>query len=175
MNDTYFNVPVSRASRLATVYTEDSLHNVVPWEKDHFEIDPDYPLVQKTYFSGGADLTSTVHDYAVFLQMLLNHVTYNGHEILSSRTVDMMMSNQLDFLFNGTNGFGSRFEVVSKKGARNRGTFAWGGFFGLAYCADPKEHLIGIIATQQTPDTHADVMTKFQNMVYTSMRDEKVR
>jgi CubicO group peptidase (beta-lactamase class C family) len=66
MNDTYFNVPASKASRLATVYTEDSLHNVIPRDKGHLGVDPSYPLIKKNYFSGGADLTSTVRDYVIF-------------------------------------------------------------------------------------------------------------
>ena len=73
MKDTYFNVPASKANRLATVYTEDSLHQIIKWEKGHFGFDPSYPLADKQYFSGGADLTSTLpFDYAAFLQMLLN-------------------------------------------------------------------------------------------------------
>ena len=175
MKDTYFNVPSSKAGRLATVYREDSLHHVIKWEKGYFGTDPEYPLAHKQYFSGGADLTSTAFDYAVFLQMLLNGGTYNGHEILSTRSVDMMTSNQLDFSYNGTDGFGLGFDIVSEKGAargpKNKGSFAWGGFFGSAYWADPKEHLIGIIFTQQTPDSHADVMERFQNMVYASLKE----
>ncbi len=83
MTDTYFNVPASKANRLAAVYTEDSLHHIIPWDKEKSGIDPSYPLVHKNYFSGGADLTSTAIDYAKFLQMLLNGGTYNGHEILA--------------------------------------------------------------------------------------------
>jgi CubicO group peptidase (beta-lactamase class C family) len=175
MNDTYFNVPASKAARLATVYREDSLHHVIKWEKGYFGADPDYPLAQKTYFSGGADLTSTAFDYAVFLQMLLNGGTYNGHQILSPATVRMMTSNQLDFSYDGTDGFGLGFAIVSEKGAargpQSEGTFAWGGFFGSQYWADPKEHLIGIIFTQQTPNSHGDVMTRFRNMVYSVVRE----
>jgi len=175
MNDTYFNVPESKAARLATVYREDSLHHVIKWEKGYFGADPDYPLAHKQYFSGGADLTSTAFDYAVFLQMLLNGGTYNGHQILSPATVRMMTSNQLDFSYNGTNGFGLGFDIVSEKGAargpKNKGSFSWGGFFGSSYWADPKEHLIGIIFTQQSPDSHADVMERFQNMVYAALKE----
>jgi CubicO group peptidase (beta-lactamase class C family) len=175
MKDTYFNVPSNKAGRLATVYTEDSLHHVTRWKKKDLGVDPDYPLLKKQYFSGGADLTSTAYDYAAFLQMLLNGGTYNGHEILSPRTVAMMTSNQLDFKFNGTNDFGLGFEIVSDKGAdlgpRNKGTFAWGGFFGSTYWADPKEHLVCLILTQQAPDSHGDVMTRFQDMVYAALKN----
>jgi len=175
MKDTYFNVPSNKAGRLATVYTEDSLHHVIRWKKKDLGVDPDYPLLKKQYFSGGADLTSTAFDYAAFLQMLLNGGTYNGHEILSPGTVAMMTSNQLDFKFNGTNDFGLGFEIVSDKGAdlgpRNKGTFAWGGFFGSTYWADPKEHLVCLILTQQAPDSHGDIMTRFQDMVYAALKN----
>jgi CubicO group peptidase (beta-lactamase class C family) len=37
-----------------------------------------YPAAKGTYFSGGAGLSSTIKDYAVFLQMLLNGGQYDG-------------------------------------------------------------------------------------------------
>ena len=174
MKDTYFNVPGSKAAGLTSVYTEDSLHHIIKWEKGYFGADPDYPLADKNYFSGGADLSSTAFDYAVFLQMLLNGGTYNDHQIISPRTAQAMTSNQLNFLFDGTNDFGLRFLVTSEKGAekgtRNKGTFSWGGFFGTTYWADPKEHLICLIMTQQTPNSHYQVMDKFEAMVYSSLK-----
>jgi CubicO group peptidase (beta-lactamase class C family) len=174
LKDTYFNVPADKAGRLALVYTEDSLHNVTRWDKDKKGFDEDYPLVKKTYFSGGADLTSTALDYAAFLQMLLNGGSYNGHQILSPRTVEMMTSNQLDFKFDGVNDFGLSFEITSEKGAahgaRNKGSFGWGGFWGSTYWADPKAHLICLFITQQVPNSHGNVESKFENMVYSSIK-----
>ena len=169
-----FNVPAAKGNRLAPVYNEDSLHHVIPWNKEKLVVDPAYPLMKKQYFSGGADLTSTAFDYAAFLQMLLNGGSYNGHQVLAPRTVEMMISNQLDFKFNGVNDFGLGFEVVSDKGAaggpRNKGTFAWGGFWGTTYWADPKAHLVCLIMTQQVPNSHSDLSAKFQNMVYSSLK-----
>ncbi len=174
MKDTYFNVPAAKANRLALIYNEDSLHNVVPWDKEKLVLDPAYPLMKKQYFSGGADVTSTAFDYAAFLQMLLNGGSYNGHQVLAPRTVEMMISNQLDFKFNGVNDFGLGFEVVSDKGSarspRNKGTFAWGGFWGTTYWADPKAHLVCLIMTQQVPNSHGDLSAKFENMVYSSLK-----
>ena len=95
MKDTYFNVPASKANRMATVYTEDSLNHIIKWSHSFRRIDPDYPLMNKHYFSGGAGLSSTAFDYAVFMQMMLNGGIYNGHRILSKRTVEMMTSGQL--------------------------------------------------------------------------------
>ena len=174
MKDTYFNVPAAKGNRLALVYNEDSLHHIIPWDKEKLVLDPAYPLMKKQYFSGGADVTSTAFDYAAFLQMLLNGGSYNGHQILAPRTIEMMISNQLDFKFNGVNDFGLGFEVVSDKGAarspRNKGTFAWGGFWGTTYWADPKAHLVCLIMTQQVPNSHGDLSTKFENMVYSSLK-----
>jgi CubicO group peptidase (beta-lactamase class C family) len=173
MKDTYFNVPASKADRLAAVYTEDSLHHIIPWSHTFRHIDPDYPKMNKHYFSGGAGLTSTAFDYAVFLQMLLNGGIYNGKRILSPRTVEMITSNQLDFHYNGTNDFGLGFEIVTDKGAnlgpRSKGSFAWGGYYGTTYWADPKEKLICLIMTQQTPNTHGDLANKITDELYASL------
>ncbi len=173
MKDTYFNVPELKANRLATVYTEDSLHHIIKWSHTFRNIDPDYATMKKTYFSGGAGLSSTALDYAVFLQMLLNKGTYNGHSILSPRTVEMMTSGQLDFLYNGTDNFGLGFGITSQKSAsrnaRNEGSFAWGGYYGTTYWADPKEQLICLILTQHTPNSHGDIAQKFESLVYSSI------
>ena len=173
MNDTWFNLPRNKANRLTSVYTEDSLKRVIPWAKNNFGVDPDYPLVTKHYFSGGAGLSSTAMDYAVFLQMIMNGGIYNGKRILSKRVVQMMLHNQLDFPFNGTNYFGLGFEIVSDKGSadhsRNEGSFDWGGFFGTTYWADPKEHLIVLFMTQQTPNSHGDLEQKFEQILYGSL------
>ncbi|GGB00157.1 serine hydrolase domain-containing protein [Puia dinghuensis] len=174
MNDTRFNIPVAKAARLTTVYTEDSVHHVIPWTKERTHIDPDYPLAHKRYFSGGAGLTSTAWDYAIFLQTLLNGGQYNGVRILAPRTVELMTSGQLSFLFNGTNNFGLGFEITSAHSAardvRNEGTFSWGGFFGTTYWADPKAHVIGLIMTQQTPNSHGDFEHRLEQIIYQSFR-----
>jgi CubicO group peptidase (beta-lactamase class C family) len=174
MKDTYFNVPASKAGRLSTVYTEDSAGNVLLWDKDKTGIDPDYPLATKHYFSGGAGLTGTAYDYAIFLQMMLNKGKYNGVQILAPRTVELMTSGQLDFAFNGMDNFGLGFEITSEKSAarnpRNSGSFSWGGFFGTTYWADPKAKLICLIMTQQVPNSHGDLATKFEQLVYQSLK-----
>jgi CubicO group peptidase (beta-lactamase class C family) len=172
MNDTRFNIPKEKAARLTTVYTEDSLHHIVRWTKERTTIDPDYPLAHKHYFSGGAGLTSTAWDYAVFLQALLNGGSYNGARILAPRTVEMMTSGQLSFLFNGSDNFGLGFEITSARSAarevRGEGTFSWGGFFGTTYWADPKNNLVCLIMTQQIPNSHGDFEHRLEQVIYQS-------
>lgn len=174
MKDTYFNVPASKASRMTSVYTEDSLHHIIKWDHDFRGIDPDYPTMKKAYFSGGAGLSSTAFDYAVFLQMLLNGGVYNSRRILSPRTVQLMLSPQLDFMFNGIDNFGLGFEITSEKNAnrnpRNKGSFSWGGYFGTTYWADPTEKLVCLIMTQQTPNTHGELFRIIETLIYASLK-----
>lgn len=173
MKDTYFNLPASKKDRLASVYTEDSTKHIIKWSHTFRHIDPDYPLMPKKYFSGGAGLSSTAYDYAVFMQMLLNGGVYNGHRILSPRSVELMTSPQLDFLYNGTDNFGLGFGITSAKSAarnaRREGSFAWGGYYGTTYWADPKSNLVCLIMTQHTPNSHGDISAKFEAMVYGSL------
>lgn len=175
MKDTYFNVPAAKAYRMATVYTEDEKNTIIPWSHTFRNIDPDYPLKNTTYFSGGAGLSSTAFDYAIFLQTLLNGGNYNGYQLLSPRTVQMMTSKQLDFSTgDNDNSFSLGFEISSEKAAarlpRNKGTFAWGGYYGTTYWADPKEKLICLFLTQQSPNSHWEIVPKFEAMVYSSLK-----
>jgi len=173
MKDTYFNVPAEKANRLPTVYTEDDKNKIIEWAPTYRNIDPSYPLIKKSYFSGGAGLSSTAFDYAIFLQMILNGGKYNGKQIISPRTAQLMVSPQLDFKFNGEDDFGLGFQIISEKSARlkprNQGSFSWGGFYGTNYWADPKENMICLIMTQQTPNSHWTYGGKFENIVYGSL------
>lgn len=174
MNDTWFNLPRDKFDRLASVYTEDDQHHIIKWAKTFRNIDPDYPKMPKHYFSGGAGLSSTALDYAVFLQMLLNRGIYNGHRILAPRTVELMVQNQIGGLSLGKNKFGLGFEVVTEEGAaegpRNAGSFSWGGYYGTYFWADPRAHLVCLIVTQQTPNSHADLTKKLEAMIYSSLK-----
>jgi len=172
MKDTYFNVPEAKGERLPTVYTENEANEIIEWAPTFRNLNPNYPLVQKTYFSGGAGLSSTAYDYAIFLQMLLNGGKYNGKQILSPRTAAIMVSPQLDFKYNGVDDFGLGFSLTSEKSAnlnaRNKGSFAWGGYYGTTYWADPKDNLIVLIMTQHTPNSHGDLAGKIERIIYGS-------
>lgn len=174
MKDTYFNVPAAKANRLPTVYTEDKNHKIIEWSPTFKNIDPNYPLIPKTYFSGGAGLSSTAFDYSIFLQMLLNGGRYNDNQILGRRTVELMLSPQLADNFFGDNNFSLGFEITTKKSANlnmlNEGSFAWGGYYGTTYWADPKERLICLIMTQHNPKSHGDYADKITSIIYWSLK-----
>lgn len=174
MKDTYFNLPAAKASRMPTVYTENEQKQVIEWGPTFRNINPNYPLVPKGYFSGGAGLVSTAYDYAIFLQMLLNKGKYNGKQILGRKTVELMLSPQLAPGMLGNDNFGLGFSLVTEKGAdfrmRSKDSFSWGGYYGTTYWADPKEKLVVLIMTQQTPNSHSDYAAKMENIIYGSLK-----
>lgn len=177
MKDTYFIVPAEKASRLVNLYTEDSTGKLVKAATKMLNgpIGPDYPLKPQSYFSGGAGLSSSIYDYAIFLQMLLNGGEYNGKRILGSNTVRMMTMNQSGELFTRPgDGFGLGFQVVGEKNGTvpaQPGTFSWGGAFQTSYWVDPKEKMVLLFYRQLQRSTHGDVVEKFRALTYSSMND----
>ncbi len=171
MNDTYFYLPSSKFDRLVKVITEDKNRHLVnaPGESVN------YPLIEGTYYSGGAGLSSTVKDYAIFLQMLLNNGEYNGIRLLSRRTVELMTTNQIGNLNVGKDKFGLGFQITTANGqaklGMSEGSFSWGGYFATTYWADPKEHLVCLLFMQQSPLRHSEIQDKFKAMVYQALND----
>ena len=173
MKDTYFFLPASKQNRLIPIYTFDANNNFVKYERNGV-ITADYPTRKGTYFSGGAGLSSTITDYATFLQMLLNGGVYNGKRLLARRTVELMTSNQIGDLDLRGDKFGLGFQITSEKNQAklgvSKGTFAWGGYFGTTYWVDPKEKIVGLIFIQQSP-LKSDIHDKFKAAVYQSLND----
>lgn len=174
MNDTYFYIPENKQSRLVGLYSQDSVGIKPMNEKISITNDfyKNYPTMKSGYFSGGGGLSSTLMDYAVFLQMLLNGGTYNGKQILSHNTVRMMISNQIDETVMGGDWFGLGFGLTTEKEAagwpQNVGTFEWGGMFATTYWVDPKEKLIGLMFRNIWP-TNFDAPTRFKILTYQAL------
>ena len=171
MNDTYFYIPKEKQNRLATLYEEKGgqLLKVLPM-KDR---NPDFPNEAGTYYSGGAGLSSTVEDYGRFLQMYLNGGIYNGNRILGRKTIELMLTNQIDDS-DGTQfglGFGLETPKNDKGSPKSIGSFSWGGYFNTTYWADPKEKIVGLIFKQIVPTSHGDLDSKFEELVYQAIID----
>jgi CubicO group peptidase (beta-lactamase class C family) len=171
MNDTYFYLPADKHARLVKVSTEDADHYAIAMPQEYVN----YPLLKGTYFAGGAGLSSTTKDYAIFLQMLLNKGEYNGKRLLARRTVELITCNQIGNLDLGKDKFGLGFEITTKEGQAvlgiSEGSFAWGGYFGTIYWADPKERLVCLLFAQQFPLSHGEIGSKFKAMVYQALDD----
>jgi CubicO group peptidase (beta-lactamase class C family) len=181
MSDTSFDVPDAKWSRFATVYAPDGAGGIRAMK------DPEtfgntmmspfaYYKSPKRYFSGGAGLTSTIHDYARFTQMLLNGGTFNGVRLLGPKTIELMTtSHTADLPSGGLLGadgqFGLGFRVSTDLGASqtlgSTGVYGWSGIYGTNFWIDPKEHLIGIMMVQRYPGS--TVAASFQTLAYQAL------
>lgn len=106
---------------------------------------------------------------------MLNGGEYNGHRILSPKTVELMIADHVDvrgISYQGRNGsgFGLGFSITKNVGERGEpgsvGTFEWGGAYGSSYWADPKEELILVYLKQLSPTNGLDDQAKLKSMVY---------
>ena len=180
MQDTYFTIPTTKANRLVKLYRElpgGKLEKSPGNMLNGKTITPEYPLQTSTYYSGGAGLSSTIGDYAIFLQTLLNGGIYNGKRILSRKTVEMMITNQIGEVAygGGQDKFGLGFSIIMEKSAGRTpasvGTFAWGGAFATSYWVDPQEKMVYLFYRQLQNTTKGEVNEKFRAMVYQALND----
>jgi len=178
MNDTHFYLPKEKTERLATVYssTENGLERAP---------NPGGMVGQGAYingprksFSGGAGLLSTASDYAKFLQMMLNKGAFNGKQLLSPKTVELMTVDHLGeatFPWAGGTGFGLGFSVVEDLGDRGLpgsvGEYGWGGAYHSNYWVDPEEEMLVVYFTQLIPAGDIDDHGKLRALVYQSIVD----
>jgi CubicO group peptidase (beta-lactamase class C family) len=173
MNDTYFYLPKDKHSRLVQVYgmTDGTISKIT--EKIYDGVNPMYPTLEGKYYSGGAGLSSTAEDYAKFLQMFLNKGEYNGVRILSRKTIELMLTNQVQPPL--TNQYGLGFGLETEKndyqGIFSVGSFSWGGAFNTQYWADPKEKLVGIIYMNTYGGPNRATADKFKVLTYQGIVD----
>jgi CubicO group peptidase (beta-lactamase class C family) len=176
MRDTYFYLPKEKQPRLAVLYTEDANKQTIKMPVTG-GLRPDYPKMAGTYFSGGAGLSSTLDDYAAFLQMLLNEGQYNGKRLLKPATVRLMTTNQIGDVNQGQNKFGLGFGIATAKGAAqsgvSEGSYEWGGIFGTTYWVDPKEKIVALLYTQKYPNSYGDLADKFKHLIRDTVIESK--
>ncbi|HOY50172.1 MAG TPA: serine hydrolase domain-containing protein [Prolixibacteraceae bacterium] len=177
MNDTWFYLPQEKAGRLVKVQVPDGNGSWKPMEAAAF-FDPGYPVSgARTFFSGGAGLSSTARDYATFLQMYLNGGELNGVRILSRTTVETILVNQVGDLFQSPDRYyGLAFGVLTaageaKGGKGSEGLFDWGGYFNTQYFADPVEKTIGILMKQTQGTSGDDTEMKFRLLIGQAIDD----
>lgn len=175
MNDTYFYLPNHKKHRLVDVLTKKD-DKWVEYPITYY--DPDYPIKgSMSYFSGGAGLVSTAADYAKFLQMYLNVGVYGNTRLLSRKTIELIMTNQVEDLWaNDGKYYGLAFSILDEEGVEmggmgSIGTFDWGGYFNTLYCADPVENLIAIIMKQTYDIGNDDTTQKFRALAFQSIND----
>lgn len=170
MKDTWFYLPPDRQSRLVTLHAGVEGKSVVRKDPIFDNVDPEYPKSAGTYFSGGAGLSSTVEDYARFLQMYLNKGELNGVRVLSPKTVELVMTDQWPKQdYNIGLVFGLETPANDHQSPRSLGSFSWGGAFATTYWADPKEGLTAQIYTNLYQNPVPELAGRFGTLVYAAM------
>jgi CubicO group peptidase (beta-lactamase class C family) len=166
MDDTWFILPENLHERLVTVQHKENGE----WEPFPVTFyDPEYPRIQeRDFFSGGAGISSTAMDYAIFLQMFLNGGQWNGARILKPATIDTLMTNHYPTIWDDTQDeyWGLVFKMLTGNSEWGReGTFRWGGYFNTQYFADPEKQIIGILMKQTQGKVHNDPGNEYRKLV----------
>jgi CubicO group peptidase (beta-lactamase class C family) len=165
MNDTGFDVPESKWSRLATVYAPDGSGGIRPMK------DPE--SFGNTVMSPISAYKAPKRYYARFAQMLLNGGELDGVRILSPKTVELMTTSHTADLPSGgilgpASDFGLGFSVMMDLGASQTlgsvGMYGWSGIYGTNFWVDPEEQLVALVMVQRYPGS--PVAPLFQTMTY---------
>lgn len=134
------------------------------------------------YDSGGAGITSSISDYSKFASSLANGgVGQNGERIISSSTIDLLRTNQLNdeqskgFNWEHHKGYGYGLGVrtltdIAKSGCwGNIGEFGWGGAAGATVIIDPKLKL-SMFYSHHMLNPHEDYyQPRLRNVLYTCL------
>ena len=175
MRDTFFYLPDDKAGRLVTLYSEVDGKLVESGDEDGPITldDVNYPVTgAKTYFSGGAGLSSTAYDYFRFIQMLLNGGELDGKKLLSRKSVELMHAPRVGLPFGPGTSMGLGFQVVVDLGLYGEpgstGAYSWGGIFNTSFWIDPQEQLVGVVMTQVLPTT-STITQRFRTLTYQAL------
>ena len=186
MTDTSFFVRQEDEPRFAEVHNWDSERDRLV-QRPHRQDRPSY-LDPSRLESGGGGLVSSIHDYARFLQMLVNEGSLEEAEILTPESVRIMRTNSLrdeldirggrDRPGQAGVGFGVDFAVIYDPELANSpqgpGTYYWAGAAGTWFWIDPSKDMfwIGMIQAQgQRRPGAADMRGVVNELVYNSLRN----
>lgn len=174
MADTWFYLPPGKADRLVTLYADVEGLRVSDGTEADIKLDnPLYPVEgAKSYFSGGAGLSSTASDYARFIEMLLNEGELDGERVLGRKSVELMRSARIDWDDDGFADFGLGFQVTGDIGKAgeigSNGEYSWGGAYNTSYWIDPEENLVAVFMSQVRP-VKSDITDRFKTLVYQAL------
>ena len=161
MVDTSFEIPADKVDRLASCY-ERNLEKELVLQDDALASD----YRERSFYSGGGGLLSTIHDYYQFCKMLLNGGELNGQRLLGRKTIEFMTRNQLpggrdmsvfargsfsETSYEGMGfglGFAMKVDPVRNGSLGSVGEYFWGGMASTIFWVDPAEDLITIFMTR---------------------------
>ncbi|MCW3466285.1 serine hydrolase domain-containing protein [Chitinophaga nivalis] len=179
MKDTHFHLPAAKHARLVSLYENQGSRLVKVNHPIYDGVDPLFPLVQGAYLSGGAGLVSTVNDYAKFLSLFMHKGRYQHKNIISPKTVELMLTNQLvpglpvpglpeNFQFT-LGGFALETDKNDYLQPLSKGSYGWGGAFNSHAWGDPQEALIGLLFTQEYLSLYWRIGEEFKVATYQAL------
>jgi CubicO group peptidase (beta-lactamase class C family) len=180
MPDTGFVAPAAAADRLAQPQ-RDPATGQRPAMFD--------PLQRPGWFSGAGGMVSTARDYARFSQFLLNKGELDGTRLVSRKTIELMMSDQLppgvatrDVVParfgplatrpETSHGFGLGFAVRTSIGPSplpgSVGNAFWGGAQGTFFWVDPQEQMF-VVLMMQSPSARLPFRVQLHQLTYQAL------
>ena len=192
MNETYYHITPEIESRMAELYeyydgddsdfvTKQIRSSDSQGRWRNVEKSPSYTFGSE-YDSGGAGITTSVSDYALFAAALANGgMGINGERILCPQTVELLRTNQLEpkhmgaFNWRQLEGYGYGLGVrtmVDKAKAGFLGKyseFGWGGAAGATILVDPDEHIAMFYAHHMLNPFEEYYQVRLRNVLYTSL------
>lgn len=183
MVDTSFEIAPQKMTRFASCYERNPNKEMVLNDDGQ-----DSRFVDRSFYSGGGGLLSTVGDYYRFCQMLLGGGTVDGQRIIGSRTLAFMTRNHLpggadmsEFATGGFSesayegvgfglGFASKIDPVRNGYPGSTGSFFWGGLASTLFWVDPVEELVVIFMTQLMPSSTFNFRGQLENIIYGALR-----
>ncbi len=182
MEDTYFNVPPEKHSRLVS-------HSQRK-EDGSFAEEPRPPVMPVKFFSGGGGLYSTADDYLKFTRAMMAGGRLGQRRILTPESVAMMGTNQIgesglrpltSFIPQLTKDgaeipgrpdkFGLGFALNTKSLEKGRGanTLSWAGIYNTFFWIDGDKKVCAVLMTQILPfldDGPQALVEDFDRAVY---------
>jgi CubicO group peptidase (beta-lactamase class C family) len=178
MVDTSFEISPDKVDRLACCYERGQQQMVLndDSQASHF--------AQRSFYSGGGGLLSTIQDYYHFCQMLEHGGSLDGKRIIGSRTLAYMTQNHLpggvdmsqfatgSFSETGYEGvgfglgFAQKVNPVNNGFPASRGSYFWGGLASTLFWVDPAEQLTVIFMTQLIPSSSYNFRGQLESIVY---------
>ena len=177
MEDTYFYLPESKFDRLAPVAMK---VNGAYRSTDDLGMQDftNYPKEgPRDIFAGGAGLSSTAHDYAKFIETLVE----GGGELLGKEAIAEMTKNQLPMVINDyedypkgseggfTLGFQLYEDLPTKRSPKSPGTYEWSGYFNTQFFIDPAEQMVFVGMTQINSFGARNFWGEMYELIYASL------
>ena len=182
MADCAFVMTPDMAARKARVHARQADGTLLP-----MDLETGTP---RSFTGGGGGLHGTARDYFRFLQMLLNHGSLDGAQLLRPETVAEMARNQIGDLtvqplrsvqparsndaefFPGMVqkwGLGFLINTARSPSGRSPGGLCWAGLGNTYYWLDPTRGIAGVLLTQLLPFAEPrtlDLLWAFERAVY---------